>query len=68
MYKRQVAIGGIFMVNNAFVDSRGKMTMVGGEVNLTEAATEDGEPVSGSMTVKIMKLMGGDPVVDDSDE
>jgi len=63
----QVDIGGILLVDNAFVDSKGRMRMIAGSVKLTEASTEDGQPVRGVMEVAIMKLMGG-YAVEDADE
>ncbi len=63
-----VEIGGILIIDNAFVDSKGRMTMIGGRVRLSEASTEDGEPVKGSMEISITKMMGGDEVVGAEDE
>ncbi len=63
-----VEIGGILMFDNAFVDSKGRMQMINGKVKLQKTSTEDGQPVTGSMEITIMKMKGGDEAKDAADQ
>lgn len=57
-----VDIGGILILDNAFVDEKGRMTMIGGRVKIDEASTEEGAPVKGSLDITITRMKGGDEV------
>lgn len=52
-------VNGVFMVNNNFLAPGGRWRMIGGKVALDEAATTEGQPVSGSMHLKILQLTDG---------
>ena len=58
----EVEVNGIFMLNNQFMSPGGAMRMIGGTAILEEAAPVEGEPVSGTLKLKIMELKGGKPV------
>lgn len=60
----QVDIGGIFLLDNSFMDEQGRMRMINGSVKIDEAATEEGAEVKGAMDVVIMRMKGGDEVAD----
>ena len=53
-------VNGLFMVDNNFM-ANGRWTMLGGSAKLDEANMEDGQPVSGSMDLKILRLTDGKP-------
>ena len=56
------------MVNNAFVDSQGRMQMIAGQVQLDAASTESGQPVKGTMEIAITRMKGGDEFEPDADK
>ena len=54
-------VNGLFMVDNNFLAPGGRWRMIGGEVALDAVATTEGQPVSGSLHLKILQLTDGNP-------
>ncbi len=64
--KDDVEVGGIYMVGQQFMNSEGRMVIIGGQASFDQAEMKTGETVQGSMKLTIREMRGGKPRDDEA--